>query len=311
MPYIKSIRRNFENTNIAQPSSHFEITGGDKIITAGGYRIHFFTTVGEHELVVKPKDYISNSHMAHLQSQNLLVEYLVVGGGGGTGSGGNIIAGGGAGGFLQGRTFVPSGTTSVTVGAGGAANARQNGANSSIGANVIAIGGGYGGWSAPEPGNQGNPSFPGNAGLPGGSGGGQSFNNGPRTNPSGAAGQGTPGGSGDAQTSVHSSGGGGGAGTKGQDGWNPLARGGVGGNGLTTSISGSAVTYAGGGGGGSWTGGNLAPGGTGGGGNGDGANNNGSSTAGAANTGGGGGGGYNNTNARAGGSGIVIARYRV
>jgi hypothetical protein len=304
MPYIKSIRRNFENLNKAEPSTHFDITGGDKVITAGGYRIHFFTTVGEHQFVVKPKDYLYNSNMAHLQSGNLLVEYLCIAGGGAGGSNANICSGGGAGGFLQGTTHIPVGTNSFTVG-GGAPLATTQGTDSSLNGIIIAKGGGSG-----NVGENGG-DYPTHRGQRGGSGGGESYNNIFRSNASGIAGQGTNGGSGDAQTSVHSSGGGGGAGGHGENGWNPFARGGLGGPGLSTSISGTATAYAGGGGGGSWSGGNTSPGGSGGGGNGSGGNDTGAATVGTANTGGGGGGGYNNGNSKTGGSGIIIARYRV
>ena len=165
MPYIKSIRRSFEKLDKANPSTNFEITGGDKVITAGGYRIHFFTTVGDHQLVVRPKDYVSNSHMAHLQSQNLLIEYLCVAGGGSGGFNANICSAGGAGGFLQATGLVPVGTTSITVGGGGAAGGNP-GSNSSIGSNIIAIGGGHG-----NVGESGGDSTV-NSGRPGGSGGG-------------------------------------------------------------------------------------------------------------------------------------------
>ena len=81
---------------------------------------------------------------------------------------------------------------------------------------------------------------------------------------------------------------------------------GNGGTGITSSISGSAIQYAGGGGG-SW--GNGGPFGIGaaGGGNGDNGSSN-TTTSGLANTGGGGGASYGATSG-AGGSGIVIIRY--
>jgi hypothetical protein len=47
MPFISSLRRRYDGP-VTGPSTldQFKITGGDSIITAGGYRIHMFTSVG-------------------------------------------------------------------------------------------------------------------------------------------------------------------------------------------------------------------------------------------------------------------------
>ena len=209
---------------------------------------------------------------------NYSASYLVVSGGGG---GGWAIAeggGGGAGGLLTGSTTLSAGTAyTITVGSGGAATtgsglAGSSGNASSISTVISSIGGGGGGSSGAV------------AGVAGGSGGGGS-DNGTTSVPPGAGttGQGFAGGLG---TGGGGGGGGGGAGAVGL-----LKNGGVG---LSNSISGSAVFYAGGG-----AGGNSGTGGTGGGG-GVGAN-------GTANTGGGGG-AYTGSGGN-GGSGIVIISY--
>jgi prepilin-type N-terminal cleavage/methylation domain-containing protein len=204
------------------------------------------------------------------------VEYLVVGGGGGGGnSQGSAFwgsGGGGAGGMLIGSTPLTLQNYTITVGNGGASN--SNGGNSSFGTIATAIGGGAGG-------NAG-----GGSGGNGGSGGGKGGY-------SGAVGtgindQGNNGGSG---PGLDFGGGGGGAGAAGNNTLN-------GGNGLQSNITGSNLYYAGGGGG--YTGGS---GGLGGGG--------GQNVTGTNGFGGGGGGGAGpSVLGRAGGSGIVIIRYK-
>jgi hypothetical protein len=144
------------------------------------------------------------------------VSYLIVAGGGGGGL--TIGAGGGAGGLLANVASVQPGTAyTVTVGSGGAAGV--NGGNSSA-LSLTAIGGGAG-----------------NTGNAGGSGGGAG---------SGAAGAGTSGqGFAGGLASGSYGGGGGGAGAV---GGNAVAatRGGDGGIGVQSSITGTAVYYAGG-----------------------------------------------------------------
>jgi PKD repeat protein len=204
------------------------------------------------------------------------IDYLVVGGGGAGGSG-TASGGGGAGGLLSGITSTtPNDTYIITVGVGGSSS---KGGNSSIGDNIIAIGGGIG-----------------NGGS-GGSGGG-----GYGTGGLGTTGQGYNGGNG---ANGLGGGGGGGAGVIGGDehGGSYIYYGGSGGNGLPFSITGLSIYYAGGGGGASeYTGGGYSgSGGLGGGGTGGGTYG---GSAGTNGLGGGGGG-----NSAQGGSGTVIIRY--
>ena len=59
MPFVYSVRGTHSNPkdlNKSSNSSQFEVTGGDKIFTAGGYVIHMFTTVGDAKLTVKPRN---------------------------------------------------------------------------------------------------------------------------------------------------------------------------------------------------------------------------------------------------------------
>ena len=229
------------------------------------------------------------------------VNFLVVAGGGGAG---NPDGGGGAGGFrtsagpsgggasAESPITVNSGSAyTVTVGAGGNGatypNAGTQGSNSSFGASIVSTGGGFGPHGGPA----------GNGGCGGGGGYGSAGG-------SGTAGQGYGGGSGTA-AGAYPGGGGGGAGAVGTNSPDPSTPG-NGGNGVQSSINGTATYYAGGGGGGSRSA-NGSTGGLGGGAPGTGG---GGSTSGTANTGGGGGGGgYSGGVSGAGGSGIVIISY--
>ena len=236
-------------------------TGGT-ITYSGGYTIHTFTSGGTLT--------VNNTGA---------VDALVVGGGGGGGT--DYGGGGGAGGVVYSSALpVSSGSYSITIGNGGAAE--STGGNS-VFSTVTAYGGGAGG----RYGNGGN----------GGSGGGSGYF--AASGGTGVSGQGYNGGS-SANVNYRGSGGGGAtqAGYANNDGTYP-ARGGAG---YTTSISGVSATY-GGGGGAAGSGGTSGAGGAGGGGNGGGGS-------GTANTGGGGGscGGVGCT-AGVGGSGIVIVRY--
>lgn len=240
----------------------------------------------------------------------ITLEYLVVaGGGGGHDSNGG---GGGAGGYRSSVTGESSGGNSTiestitllagdsittTVGAGGAYG--TDGFDS-IFATITSDGGG------------GCPA--GNVPNVGGSGGGAS-SFGYLTTTSGAAGiagQGLAGGQSINTTGggcmQYAGGGGGGAGQTGfqaySDPCNNTSYGGDGGDGLQSSITGTATYYSGGGGGANEA--NSRPkgvGGLGGGGNG-GSSNGAAGTSGATNTGGGGGGRRGN-----GGSGVVVIRY--
>jgi hypothetical protein len=302
----------------------FTVATGGCITTCGDFKIHTFTGPGTFCV----------SQVGNCVGGPSNVDYLVIAGGG-SGGGGNGYygGGGGAGGY---RTTFPSpgcnaGTFPITatafpiqVGAGGAQVSTPcgegNSGSNSIFSSITSTGGG-GGTNL-------------NAGNPGGSGGGAialgglgGTGNTPPVSPP----QGNPGG--DAQPgnqNCNAGGGGGGAGAAGTNvvrsggpGTGGVSTAGPGGNGSSNSITGSAVTRAGGGGGGvslypPGPGGNsnlhtAGDGGTGGGG--DGGSNGPAggrvATAGSANTGGGGGGsGQVPCSGKAGGSGIVIIRYK-
>lgn len=246
--------------------------GGDIIRTDGTYWYHEFYSAG----VFKPQ-------------LNLSCDYLVIAGGGG--GGGGYGAGGGAGGYLTASNYSMSATSYlVTVGSGGAGGSSASGVagtNSTLGS-IVAYGGGFG--AGPNtPGSR-----PGGAGGSGGGGGYASGTAGAAT----PSGQGYPGGTGPA--GFYGGAGGGGAGGPGQVGASQANC--VGGAGLSSSITGTAVTRASGGSGYS------AAATTGGGGSG-----NGGTIHGTAYTGGGGGTENNGPTAVGGngGSGIVIIRYTV
>jgi len=240
-------------------------------------------------------------------------DLLVIGGGAGGGLAGQGGGGGGAGGHLYVTdAYLPAGTATVTVGAGGAASFEtgtrtphaNNGQASRI-ASYFSPGGGGGGSGETGSGSTSEGSGP---GLNGGSGGG-SGSGFVSTAASGGAGisdLGNNGGDGNiGGGGTRAGGGGGGASAAGGNASSGTA--GAGGNGTANSITGSSVTRAGGGGGGGTTAGS---GGTGGGGAGGG--NGVVGTAGSANTGGGGGGAWvNSGSAGAGGSGVVIVRVKV
>jgi hypothetical protein len=307
----------YNESNITNLKTPFVEATGGTVTTTGDFRVHTFT--GDGNFVV------SN---AGLPAGSTAVDYLVVAGGGGSGGGG-----GGAGGH---RTSFPSPgcnagafpvsaqTYPITVGAGGTAgapnafaNCAGNGSNS-VFSTITSTGGGKGGKEITN-------------GSPGGSGGGSSgpgtsggSGNTPPVSPS----QGNNGGAGTSPTPQATSGGGGGAGGAGSDGASSPGAGGNGGPGTANSITGSPVTRAGGGGGGSRYSNNpsvspfapvQAAGGPGGGGNGGygmnqdtGPQANHVGADGTANTGGGAGGtsGGNSAIGAAGGSGVVIIRYK-
>ena len=236
----------------------------------------------------------------------LISALLVAGGGGGGGSIATTTqgGGGGAGGLIStsGLSITPGVSYTISVGSGGSGGVGTspgtNGGNATF-AGLTATGGGFGGAYGSLQGN------------PGGSGGGGGT---PATGyGSGTSGQGYRGGQATGYAANGSAAGGGGGGANGVGGDGSGGTGGSGGGGLSSSFSGSSVTYAGGGGGGGYN--SSGPGGSGGGANGGAGSGGANGNNGGTNLGGGGGGSTapgpgpaNNTGGN-GGSGIVIITY--
>jgi hypothetical protein len=304
--------RSVDTSNIVDVQNPFIVATGGTVTCCGDYKIHTFTGPGTFT--------VTNAGPG-----SSTVDYLVVAGGGG--GGGRHGGGGGAGGF---RTNYPSSCAGIPV----TAQAYP----------IIVGGGGVGGvWRSPSlapqnpPGSQGSNSVFSTITSTGGGGGGTAISavscgavafaggsggGGTHCGPSVDAGngntppvsppQGNPGGAGLA-TAPYDGGGGGGASAAGAAGSST----GNGGAGTANSISGSPTSYAGGGGGGGY-GCAGGTGGIGGGGTSGGcpARPGTAATTGTVNTGGGGGGFGGNSepaptnNGAAGGSGIVIIRYK-
>lgn len=218
---------NFKRYNSLAGPGKFVAYGGDTIIS-GGYKIHHFR--GSSEFVV--------------ESGSKSVEVLIVAGGGGGGATYGGSGGGGGGGIITQTVsgVITPGSYPVIVGAGGAI--ANDGNDSSI-FGLTAVGGGRG--------TSESPSATNNSGGSGG-GGGITYTSGA----SGTSGQGNAGGNGGGPLygSVYG-GGGGGYGSAGTNGalrlyvnTNYFADGGNGGDGYTTSFSGTSAEYAGGGRGG-------------------------------------------------------------
>lgn len=230
-----------------------------------------------------------------------LVDVMVCGGG--AGGGGEQGGGGGGGGDVieYASLYVPVGSVTVTVGAGGAAGA--SGVRGSLGGvssfgSLLAIGGGAGGASGTA--NDGNRPT---SGASGGGGGPNALTT------AGLAFSADTGSNGGLGSGAGYSGGGGGGGSTatGSNAANPL--GGNGGAGTSNSYTGAAIVVGSGGGGGTNASATAATGGTN---AGNGATNAANATAGTANRGGGGGGGGGaSQTAAAGGSGVVIIRVAV
>ena len=311
---------NVQETQTSQTgTSGFIMATGGTETESGNCKIHTFTGPGTFAVSATANTGACNQ-----------VSYIVVGGGGGGGSGtpGSSWggAGGGAGGFREDKSPTTSYTASplegagaitvtasafpITVGAGGNGACVSTGAGSqgstSTFSTISSAGGGGGGGEAPTPQPGGNGGSGGGRGADGPATGIGSGNT-PPTSPA----QGTNGGGNNHNPPAYGSGGGGGATAVGVNG--TTTAGGNGGAGATTEINGSSTAFAGGGGGSAYGGPNPAgTGGAGGGGNGT-RQNNSVGTAGTANTGGGGGGGERSvpvTTGFAGGSGIVIIRYK-
>ena len=278
---------------------------GGTITTDGTYIYHTFTQ--------------SNMFVANNSLKN--VEVLSVAGGGGSG-GQNAGGGGGGGGVLYFNVgYLDAGPYSTVVGSGGSGGyyytSGSQGSNSFFGSLTASIGGGAGG------GGWGTTPLAGGSGGSGGGGGGSTTGT-QYAGGSGTSGQGNAGGSGgyNAVVNYTTGGGGGGASAAGSSGGNgAVSSPGNGGNGTSSySTWGSATStgqnvsstyyYGGGGGGGAWNGpANYTTGGYGGGA----AGNNGSGTPGTISTGGGASGaGTASATAvgAAGGSGVVIVRYK-
>ena len=305
-----------DNTEAKLNKQYIAATGGC-VSTVGDFKIHVFNS--NANFVVSNGGNSGGSNT---------VDYLVVAGGGAgsnqTSVGNNFLSGGGGGGGYRESSGAASGsytrsplgacvsalpvtaqTYPVTVG-GGAASGSLNG-TPSVFSTITSTGGGSGGSGA-------SPGVPA-VGQPGGSGGGGHYGNkagGTGNTPPVSPAQGTNGGTG-AGPVTNGGGGGGGATVAGANA-NPGA--GAGGAGATSEITNSPVTRAGGGGGGSGSGGTGGAGGPGGGGTG-GAGQTSNPTHGAAgtvNTGGGAGGSSDysssGTAASAGGSGVVVIRYK-
>jgi len=299
-----------EADKAADPS--FIIATGGTETECGDYKIHTFTGPGT----------FSVTGLGNPTGGPSTVDYLVIAGGasGGGGSGG---AGGGAGGYRESSgaasgcySVSPLGSGvsalpvsiqcySIAVGGGGAQRTsacRGNSGSVSTFSTITSAGGGGGG-------AENAPQRNANSGGSGGGGAGHSPNGtgGSGNTPPVSPPQGNNGAPGNGQ---YSGGGGGGATGAGTSPGNPAGAGGAGG---TSSINGTPTARAGGGGGGNQPPAGSSPGpGTAGGGGG-GVHNSFFGTAATANTGSGGGGGSfvgGATQSGAGGSGIVIIRYK-
>jgi len=281
----------------------YDTAGRDALTSVAGDSI-YNTTTGKVE-------YYNGSAWVATGASSFAIEYLIIAGGGsGGGSSQTGSGGGGAGGYLNSyasetsggnsstaTTFTTYKDTNYTVSVrGGGASVSGGDVEGNEGTNsffdfAVAIGGGSGGARVRD-------------GKGGGSGGGS----GAQTIQYGGNGlplQGKDGGAVTTANTPYPGGGGGGASADGGDGTSGGP--GAGGNGLSSSITSSAVTRAGGGGGGNYNGAG-ASGGTGGGGTGGG-NTTTAGTSGTVNTGSGGGGCTNNAASGAGGSGLVILRW--
>jgi hypothetical protein len=308
-----------DSTNV-EGEAYITATGGTITTVCTNFKVHTFTGPGTFQVTG------GSGSLAK-------VDYLVIAGGG---SGGMRGGGGGAGGYRE-SSGADSGcysrsplgacvsslpvsiqSYSIAVGGGGAAvgpspNAPGNAGAVSTFSTITSAGGGFGG-------GYGTPQ----SGGPGGSGGGAPGNDngnpatpavpitskGTGNTPPVSPPQGNDGGLG-MNGWYYSGGGGGGATSAGGNGGGgpaqPSSVGGPGGNGATSSINATPTTRGGGGGAAA-----IQTAGTGGpGGGGAGSTPPGNGTAGTANTGGGGGGTQSSPNTSgAGGSGIVIIRYR-
>ena len=288
----------------------FMMATGGTVTECGNCKIHTFTGPGTFAV-----------SQIHPSGPNNAVNYTVVGGGGAGGYSGPTSSGaggGGAGGYrasgfgpspLQGTAITATvASFPIAVGAGGASEpgpstSTGNSGSVSTFSTITSAGGGGGGGASPSVGGSGGSGGGGQAGQSGGSG-----NTPPVTPPQGSnGGTGWPG---SGSQPAYGGGGGGGVAENGVNGGPSAA--GRGGVGVPNTINGSSLSFSGGGGGGAYQSGTVgaaSPCGTGG----VGTNGSGTAASGTTNRGGGGGGSNNNSCAStngAGGSGIVILRYK-
>jgi hypothetical protein len=305
--------KNVQDSTSNVTGNPFIVATGGTILTCGDFKTHVFTGPGTFTVTNAGAAPGSNS-----------VEYLVVAGGA-SGARNDIGGAGGAGGYRQNYPSpvcaglpVTAQAYPITVGAGGAASTTNgpvgNPGNNSIFSTITSAGGGGGG------------GVGGFSGLAGGSGGGAAHGGctsigGAGNTPPVSPPQGNPGGGGALTGPQFGGGGGGGAGAAGTSGVPSAAGpGGIGSPIATTFFGPTAPSYgtagpapgryfAGGGGGAREDAGTGGTGGSGGGGAGGSSNQN--AVNGTTNTGGGGGGTACQPAASgAGGSGIVIIRYK-
>jgi len=303
-----------DSTSNVRGASFITATGGC-ITTCGNYKMHTFNS---------PATFCV-SGLSPVPGNNV-VDYVVVAGGGGGGQAAPMPysagGGGGAGGYRESVPNPAAWTGSplanpgnarpvsvqgypIIVGGGGAVNVSGDVSTFS---DITSAGGGRGGYG---------PSDPTVPGVAGGSGGGGTYNSPPSPVPTcGGAGNTPPvsppqGNAGGNANTINGAGAGGGGATAvaGNTGSPSSPDGGAG---ATSCISASPVARAGGGGGGNDTPTKQGSGGAGGGGTGGSPSTGGGATAGSVNTGGGGGGSGNANpcTGGAGGSGVVILRYK-
>ena len=319
--------KNVQDSTSNITGSPFLVATGGTITTSGNCKIHTFTG---------PGTFTVSQVSSNCASENV-VSYLVVAGGGGGAS--RAAGGGGGGGYREVKTPITPYTASplngypsspnritvtaqaypIVVGAGGAGGGPITGENpgaqgsTSTFSSISSAGGGPGNGNSASS----NPAASANGGSGGGAGPGGD-NEGSGNQPPVSPAQGNPGG-GNASIGYNGSGGGGAGGT----GSNATpSGGGPGGSVTTSSISATPTNYSGGGGGSSFPVFNGGPGGSGtpvsGAGGGSATNCGTNGGAGTVNSGGAGGAGSTGypcaSDGRglggAGGSGIVIIRYK-
>jgi len=315
-----------DSTSNVTGTSFITATGGT-ITCCGDFKVHTFTGPGTFCV----------STIATAPANNV-VDYFVVAGGGGAGGGSNDGGGGGgAGGFrLSNDLCMPAPQTSplanptgitlsaqpypISVGAGGSGSSSYLGGAKGSDSTFDSITSAGGGVNSPVSPSPPNPGQGGSAAAPvGGAGAGSPANSGnvPPVSPPQGNNSGTSGGT----SPNNQAGGGGGAGAAGSNaspgsggqggiGSYVVSAGFAGCNGTTGPVGSTRYFAAGGDGGGRMTGGSAQPAGGGGQGSSGDCGPSQAATAGTVNTGSGGGGGAPKGAGQAGGSGVVIIRYK-